>query len=46
MTGDRRREDLRTGLKQVEQHASWREVYNALGVDTNQHEQEVDRWER
>lgn len=29
----------RTGLRQTDSHATWREVYAQLDVDPNQHEQ-------
>ena len=39
MTPSRQRGETRTGLRKEEQHASWREVYFALGVDPEAHEQ-------
>lgn len=34
--------DHRTGLREADRHGSWREVYNALGVDPDSHENTVD----
>lgn len=36
-----RRETARTGLRKVEEHCSWREVYAALEVDPNHQKREV-----
>ena len=38
MSADRR---SRGGLRDLNRHASWREVYYALGVETDQHGTEV-----
>jgi hypothetical protein len=32
------RPQVRTGLGQADNHASWREVYSARNVDVDQHE--------
>jgi hypothetical protein len=31
----------RDGIRDLDNHASWREVYTVLDVDPDQHEQEV-----
>lgn len=34
--------DPRSGLRETDSHASWREVYRQLGVSTTQHEEVGD----
>jgi hypothetical protein len=34
--------DTRAGLRDLDRHASWREVYHAVGADPDQHEEVGD----